>query len=49
MTVNYRYDLRYIEQNQEAYVNQGAIAASKSVRALLMLPEKQRALIPAQE
>jgi malonyl-CoA decarboxylase len=49
LMVNYRYDLRDIERNHEAYVNQGAIAASKSVRALLAAPEKQRALVPAQE
>ncbi len=49
LMVNYRYDLRDIERNHEAYVNQGSIAASKSVRALLLAPEKQRALVPAQE
>jgi malonyl-CoA decarboxylase len=49
LMVNYRYDLRDIERNHEAYVNQGAVAASKSVRSLLIAPEKQRALIPAQE
>ena len=47
--VNYRYDLRDIERNHEAYVNQGSVAASKSVRALLIAPGKSRALVSAQE
>ncbi len=47
--VNYRYDLRDIERIHEAYVNRGSIAASKSVRAALLAPEKQRALVPVQE
>lgn len=33
--VNYLYDLGHIEANHEAYVNDGTIAASKSVRSLL--------------
>ena len=49
LMVNYRYDLRDIERNHEAYVNQGTVAASKSVRPLLLAPEKTRALVPAQE
>ena len=49
LMVNYRYDLRDIERNHEAYVNQGSVAASKSVRALLIAPGKPRALVPAQE
>jgi malonyl-CoA decarboxylase len=47
LMVNYRYDLRDIERNHEVYVNQGSVAASKSVRGLLAAPEKQRALVPA--
>jgi malonyl-CoA decarboxylase len=47
--VNYRYDLRDIERNHEAYINQGTVIASKSVRSLLLAPEKSRSLIPAQE
>jgi malonyl-CoA decarboxylase len=47
--VNYRYDLRDIERNHEAYVNQGSVIASKSVRASLLVPEKSRALAIAQE
>ncbi|MGO9483853.1 MAG: malonyl-CoA decarboxylase [Rhodomicrobium sp.] len=49
LMVNYRYDLRDIERNHEAYVNQGSVIASKSVRALLAAPEKTRAAVPAQE
>ena len=49
LMVNYRYDLRDIERIHEAYVNRGSIAASKSVRAALLAPEKQRALVPVQE
>jgi malonyl-CoA decarboxylase len=49
LMVNYRYDLRDIERNHEAYINQGSVIASKSVRSLLLAPEKSRSLIPAQE
>lgn len=35
LMVNYRYDLREIERNHEAYANEGTVAASKGVRALL--------------
>ncbi len=49
LMVNYRYDLRDIERNHEAYVNQGSVIASKPVRSLLLAPEKTRALVPAQE
>lgn len=35
MMVNYRYELKDIEKNHEAYVNEGTVAASRSVRALL--------------
>jgi malonyl-CoA decarboxylase len=48
LMVNYRYELREIERNHEAYVNQGSVIASKSVRSLLLVPEKSRALVPAQ-
>jgi malonyl-CoA decarboxylase len=48
LMVNYRYDLRDIERNHEAYVNQGSVIASKTVRSLLLAPEKARALVPAQ-
>jgi malonyl-CoA decarboxylase len=49
LMVNYRYDLRDIERNHEAYVNQSSVIASKPVRLLLLAPEKARALVPAQE
>lgn len=49
LMVNYRYDLRDIERNHEAYINQGSVIASKAVRSLLLAPEKTRALVPAQE
>jgi malonyl-CoA decarboxylase len=32
---NYRYELRDIEKNHEAYENEGAVAASRQVQALL--------------
>jgi malonyl-CoA decarboxylase len=34
LMVNYRYDLRDIEKNHEAYANDGAVAASRQVHAL---------------
>ena len=40
--VNYLYDLGDIEPNHEAYVNDGEIAASKSVRSLLSSSSKTR-------
>ena len=43
LMVNYRYDLKEIERNHEAYANQGAIAASKGVRASLRTPAKPKA------
>ena len=49
LMVNYRYDLRDIERNHEAYINHGSVIASKQVRSLLLAPEKTRALVPAQE
>lgn len=49
LMVNYRYDLRDIERNHEAYVNHGSVIASKAVRSLLLAPEKTKALVPAQE
>ena len=35
LMVNYRYDLKEIEKNHEAFANEGTIAASRGVRALL--------------
>lgn len=38
LTVNYRYDLRYIEASHEAFVNEGAVIASDAIhRDLLAL------------
>ena len=40
---NYRYELRDIEKNHEAYVNEGIVAASRHVHALLKSkPERTR-------
>ncbi len=46
LMVNYRYDLKDIERNHEAFANHGEIAASKAVRSLLLAPEKSKALVP---
>jgi len=35
LMVNYRYDLKEIERNHEAFANEGTIAASRAVRSLL--------------
>jgi malonyl-CoA decarboxylase len=32
--VNYRYELKEIERNHEAYANEGEVAASRAVRQL---------------
>ena len=39
--VNYRYEIRDIEKNHEAYENDGTVATSKQVTALLK-PERTR-------
>ena len=39
---NYRYELREIEKNHEAYENEGAVAASRQVVALLK-PDRSKA------
>jgi len=49
LMVNYRYDLKDIERNHEAFAHSGLVAASKPVRSLLRVPEKSRALVPAEE
>lgn len=46
LMVNYRYDLKDIERNHEAFANHGEIAVSKAVRSLLLAPEKSKALVP---
>ena len=38
LMVNYRYELRDIERNHEAYANEGTVAASRQVHALLKRP-----------
>jgi malonyl-CoA decarboxylase len=43
LMVNYRYDLKDIEKNHEAYANDGAVAASRAVRALLRPAPKIKA------
>ena len=40
LMVNYRYDLTEIEKNHEAYANDGTVAASRAVRAMLRPPVK---------
>ncbi len=35
LMVNYRYDLDQIEENHEAFANDGTVAAARSVRALI--------------
>lgn len=40
LMVNYRYNLKEIEKNHEAFVNQGTVAASRQVRGLLRSREK---------
>jgi malonyl-CoA decarboxylase len=42
LMVNYRYDLKEIEKNHEAYANDGAIAASRAVRSLLKTKGKAK-------
>ncbi|MFN3867988.1 MAG: malonyl-CoA decarboxylase [Hyphomicrobiaceae bacterium] len=39
LMVNYRYDLKEIEKNHEAYANQKVVAASRAVKALLRTGE----------
>jgi malonyl-CoA decarboxylase len=38
--VNYRYDLKEIERNHEAFANECEVAASRGVRGLLRPPPK---------
>ena len=46
LMVNYRYDLREIEKNHEAYANDAIVAASRAVRQLLRTPPKPKARAP---
>jgi len=45
LMVNYRYDLKEIEKNHEAYANEGTIAASRAVRSLLKTRQKAKLLV----
>jgi malonyl-CoA decarboxylase len=40
LMVNYRYDLKEIEANHEAYANENRVVAARSVRALLKTPDR---------
>jgi malonyl-CoA decarboxylase len=40
LMVNYRYDIKEIEANHEAYANEARVVASRSVRALLTTHER---------
>ena len=42
LMVNYRYDLKEIEKNHEAYANDAIVAASRTVRQLLRTPPKPK-------
>jgi len=42
LMVNYRYDLKEIEKNHEAYANDAIVAASRAVRQLLRAPPKPK-------
>lgn len=44
LMVNYRYDLTEIERNHEAYAQDGTVAASRSVRALLRSSSRSKGL-----
>ncbi|MFA5958430.1 malonyl-CoA decarboxylase [Hyphomicrobium sp.] len=44
LMVNYRYDLAEIERNHEAYADEGTVAASRAVRALLRPVPKVKGL-----
>ncbi|MGI9383389.1 MAG: malonyl-CoA decarboxylase [Methyloligellaceae bacterium] len=49
LMVNYLYDLKDIEKNHEAYVNEGTIVTSRPVRSLLKVSETTKALVTAGE
>jgi len=46
LMVNYRYNLKEIEKNHEAFVNQGTVATSRQVRGLLRPRDKTVAREP---
>ncbi len=43
LMVNYKYELKEIEANHEAYANEGTVVASRAVRSLLRRDDKARA------
>jgi len=45
LMVNYRYEPKEIERNHEAYANEGVVASSRTVRSLLKLKSKARAIV----
>ncbi|MFM9846685.1 MAG: malonyl-CoA decarboxylase [Hyphomicrobiaceae bacterium] len=45
--VNYRYDLKEIEKNHEAYANSATVVAARPVRQLLRAPPKAKPKAPA--
>ena len=49
LMVNYGYDLKEIERNHEAYVNEGTVAASRAVRSLLKGRAKTKPAAPAED
>ncbi len=49
LMVNYRYDLKEIEKNHEAYANEGTIAASRGVRSLLKTRAKAKPVVAESE
>jgi malonyl-CoA decarboxylase len=42
LMVNYRYDIKDIERNHEAYANEGTVAASRHVHGILKKAERSR-------
>jgi malonyl-CoA decarboxylase len=42
LMVNYRYDLKDIERNHEAYANEGVVAAAKQVQTLLKVERSRQ-------
>ena len=40
--VNYRYEIKDIERNHEAYANEGTVAASRQVHGILKKAERSR-------
>jgi malonyl-CoA decarboxylase len=47
LMVNYRYDLKEIERNHEAYANEGEVAASRAVRQLAKSPPRAKPKLAA--